>query len=562
MKSIARLALLGCLLAAPAFAQDATPHVATQPSPPLGDWDNIAIVSGFFPSTDYAITGTSISPRVLVPAESAHGANEYEFTATIRYRYGQAGGQALTPYEARFPIGPFTTFARVRIAVQFVADGVPPSPWFRNEAYPTYVYVSDPERPRIEASPAAPTDREPVTLTLRWYHNGYYATRTTHEMIGDVIRIHQDVSYSGPSTDLMSEAQVTHQVGPLPAGNYTIDWRQSSNAAFERTVGTGALQVRFSGYPCEACEGRPATLSLENTTLSFDAFLLGTRGGTQVIQVGPPTDGVRTLGPLLNGVMVQRIWATNMDYLVTHDCPMAPEPLLIGRSCKVTVSFNGTMRGDSPGRLNVRYVDFSGAVLTTAATLSGRAALRRGINFVPPPVTPDEAWEYYAPAVDHYFFTSSGAEKQFVDSGMAGDWRRTNVRFPVGGPADVCRFYGDPLGGPHSHYYTVLAAECAALRALDQATPAGQRALRFEGAAMKVEAPPAADEVGLRPFCREDNSRYPVYRLNNDGADKGIDLAQRHVPSRGTFPAGKTGEDIVRDMIASGWIYEGHAFCN
>ena len=563
MKTVAWLAWLTCLAAASALAQDGTPQVSTRPLPALGDFENTVIVRGFFPSTDYVITGTSISPRVQVPAESAHGANEYEFTATIRYRHGPVGGQALTPYEVQFPVGQFATFARVRFSVQFVADGVPPSPWFRNEAYTTYISVSDPERARIEASPALPTDHERIKLTLRWHHNGYHATRTTHEVLGEVIRIHQDVAISGPSPDLISEAEVTHQIGPLPAGDYTIDWRQSSDGAFERVVGTGALQVRLSGYPCEPCEDRPPTLRLETTTLSFDSFLLGTRGGTQTVQLAPPAEGVRQLGLLLSGVMLQRIWSNNMDYAVTHDCPLAPEMLRIETSCRVTVGFNGTLRGESPGRLYVRYVDFSGAVLTTSATLDGRTSLRRGINFVPPPVTPDSAWEYYAPALDHYFFTTSQAEKELVDRGMAGDWRRTGAQFPVGGPSDVCRFYGDQQAGPNSHYYTISAAECAALRAQDTATPRGERAWRFEGIAFRAEAPPAADSAGLRPFCREDSGRYPVYRLSNDFADRGIDPAYRHVPSRATsLPAGKTGEAIVRDMIASGWIYEGHAFCN
>ena len=74
MKSTAWLALLSCLLAGSVLAQDGTPQVTTRPSPPLGDFDNTVIVRGFFPSTDYAITGTTISPRVQVPAESAHGA--------------------------------------------------------------------------------------------------------------------------------------------------------------------------------------------------------------------------------------------------------------------------------------------------------------------------------------------------------------------------------------------------------------------------------------------------------------------------------------------------------
>jgi hypothetical protein len=192
----------------------------------------------------------------------------------------------------------------------------------------------------------------------------------------------------------------------------------------------------------------------------------------------------------------------------------------------------------------------------------GRTLAARSANFVPRPLTPDTAIEYYAPALDHYFFTSAPAEQQLVDAGAAGDWRRTGVTFPVGGPTDVCRFYGD-RSGPNSHFYTGNAAECQALRALDAATPPGKPAWRYEGIALKAEVPTAVDaQPGSRTYCVEEDGRAPVYRLYNDGADRHIDSNHRHVPARGTFPAGKTGEDIVRDMMGQGWIYEGNALCN
>jgi len=241
--------------------------------------------------------------------------------------------------------------------------------------------------------------------------------------------------------------------------------------------------------------------------------------------------------------------------------------LAVGSTCTLTVYYNGTLLGSNTGTLYVRYSNQFGGSQLASVPLSGRTLGARHVSLASRPVTPDTAVEYYAPSLKHYFFTPSPQEQALIDAGTAGAWERTGVTFPLGGPINVCRFYGDPAG-PNSHFYTASEAECQMLRDLDFATPRGTPAWRYEGIGAKAEAPAAITHIDppppppSRPWCHDEDSRAPIYRLYNDGFDKGIDSNHRHVPSRGTLPAGKTGEDIVRDMMSQGWIYEGNAFCN
>lgn len=80
--------------------------------------------------------------------------------------------------------------------------------------------------------------------------------------------------------------------------------------------------------------------------------------------------------------------------------------------------------------------------------------------------------EFYNSALKHYFITASAAEAAGIDSGAAGPgWARTGQTFkawstgPLPNASPVCRFYGNSAaGGPNSHFFTVVAQECAAVQ--------------------------------------------------------------------------------------------------
>lgn len=159
--------------------------------------------------------------------------------------------------------------------------------------------------------------------------------------------------------------------------------------------------------------------------------------------------------------------------------------------------------------------------------------------------------EYYNSTLDHYFLTAHEHEVAFVDQGNAGaGWKRTghvfgawNIETPIEGTHTVCRYYGDPKGGPNSHFYSAEKFECDALQASDNATPLGKPAWRFERDAFRIAVP-------LDGKCAPNLT--PIYRLYNNGAAKRIDSNHRYVSSL----------EVYVEMQAKGWVGEGVHMCS
>ena len=92
-------------------------------------------------------------------------------------------------------------------------------------------------------------------------------------------------------------------------------------------------------------------------------------------------------------------------------------------------------------------------------------------NATPPPAQ-GSVIEFYNVDLKHYFTTAFPEEAAGIDVGTAGPgWARTGYNFKTydanslhAGVSPVCRFYGTPGKGPNSHFYTVEAAECAAVK--------------------------------------------------------------------------------------------------
>ncbi|MEO9135409.1 MAG: hypothetical protein ABI316_02275 [Casimicrobiaceae bacterium] len=160
----------------------------------------------------------------------------------------------------------------------------------------------------------------------------------------------------------------------------------------------------------------------------------------------------------------------------------------------------------------------------------------------PLPPAAGERWaiEYYNPALDHYFMTAEPAEAAMLDEGVVvPGWRRTGYEFTVyardnsaGLPA--CRFFGTPGIGPNSHFFTILANECATVR--------NNPLWTFEGIAFRVDIP---DATGACPA-----NRVPVTRMYNNG--KGGQANHRYLTSHSEIAA----------MLLEGWIVEGPVFCS
>ena len=241
----------------------------------------------------------------------------------------------------------------------------------------------------------------------------------------------------------------------------------------------------------------------------------------------------------------------NADYGYTSRCGEALED---GESCELGITFSPSLDGSSPGRITIKYSNDPERVPFRVAH-----ALMSGDSRAPAVTEPRSGLrvvEYYAQSVDQYFLTANENEMRALDDGSLG-WRRTGVTFVASGPNAVCRFYGDLVAGPRGHFYTARVDACDAMRSQDTNTPRGRLVYRFEGFAFNMGLP-------LQPFsdgrwrCPE-NAR-AIYQLKRPALG-GKDQAYRLVPA-GRVDGGANGDDIVRNLLAAGWAYEGHAMCS
>jgi hypothetical protein len=157
--------------------------------------------------------------------------------------------------------------------------------------------------------------------------------------------------------------------------------------------------------------------------------------------------------------------------------------------------------------------------------------------------------EYYHPALDHYFMTLDGFEAAILDDNVDKmGWVRTGRAFgawhPVGlpGTTPACRFYGDPVVGPNSHFYSTKDFECQDLRQIEARTPPGDPVWHFE--AYTFSATDAAN--GQCP-----PNLTPVYRAFSGTAARANDPHHRYT----TDPA------IYAELLGKGWGGEGVQFC-
>jgi hypothetical protein len=153
----------------------------------------------------------------------------------------------------------------------------------------------------------------------------------------------------------------------------------------------------------------------------------------------------------------------------------------------------------------------------------------------------------------HFFYSSDPAEQAAVDAGAAGNFHRTGREFRTGGTSPVCRFYGSVTPGPNSHFFTVEAAECNALRAAQiRPTPTNIQQWNYERDEYLATPPIAAGDgtrscpAGTQPLYRAYNNAFPL-----SGPRNPWDSNHRFTPVQTDIDA----------LVALGWRSEGIAFC-
>ena len=184
-------------------------------------------------------------------------------------------------------------------------------------------------------------------------------------------------------------------------------------------------------------------------------------------------------------------------------------------------------------------LDANGALLVAGADADSALIARYRLDAA---VAGSAAVEYLNVNLGHYFLTANAAEMASIESGGAGPgWQRTGLGFlvyvPEAGVAvgarPVCRFYGTRGVGPNSHFYTVDADECAAVKRDPGWT--------YEGTAFYV-MPAVAQQCagGAPPVFRAYNNRYAQNDSNHRYA---TDYAQ------------------LQALQPQGWSIEGLVFC-
>ena len=166
---------------------------------------------------------------------------------------------------------------------------------------------------------------------------------------------------------------------------------------------------------------------------------------------------------------------------------------------------------------------------SVAVTITGRVASPAPVRVV----------EYFNANFGHYFMTADPDEIAALDAGaFGGAFVRTGQQFfarngPVGGTAEVCRFFTVAFAPKSSHFYTADPAECAGLKQ----NPDWQ----YEKIAFYIPVPTAG-------VCAA--GTVPVYRLYNNG----MTGAPNH-----RFTTNVAIYDDFR--LNRGWTGEGIRFC-
>jgi len=165
-----------------------------------------------------------------------------------------------------------------------------------------------------------------------------------------------------------------------------------------------------------------------------------------------------------------------------------------------------------------------------------------------PPVVSVQVEEFYNPMLRHYFITASAAEQHDLDSGVHPGWIRTGQSFMAratgssasGSMNAACRYYGNPLRGLDSHFYSADAGECAQVGLVLSADWQLESDNVFQ-----INLPDKATGA-----CAAET--VPVYRLWNQRTDSN---------HRYTTSAAIRAEMLGTGLIAEGYGLDGIAMC-
>ncbi len=354
---------------------------------------------------------------------------------------------------------------------------------------------------------AATPQMAPLSLAFDAAGIAYVAGFNTH----DVKKFDRNGNLLGNAFPARASGIAGPEIGTTfgPDGNlYVPGWISNSVIRYDPRTGDTAQVI------APRQDGIVQPRGLLNAKDGIHMYLM-TEGSSQLFRWNPVTGALTELRRNLSGPTMLT-YAANGELLIAVD--------------------DGVTRLDPE----------TGATLgVLVAANSGGLAGATFLALIPKPVTlpPNTVAEFHNGALDHYFITADPNEMAAIDNGGAGPgWARTGATFPAGGPTAVCRFYGSQSPGPNSHFYTIDAAECQALKDLQAATPATDKRWNFE----------SNDFLSTPPVDRQcPAGTTPVYRAYNNGFARGIDSNHRITSDLAA----------IQQTIARGWSDEGVVMC-
>jgi hypothetical protein len=372
--------------------------------------------------------------------------------------------------------------------------------------------------PYVAPTPSYPSYGKPMRLELRNADWPAFLPATRYVVSGNVITIDYEYLPDGWSATRPDFGYSTVDVGELPPGNYTVNYR-----LFDIGKPASAPQIVTTNVPVLPPDAW-GVYSVPQNPNAFETMWATVRSA---VFYDPASMRATVTGNVIR---------VDFDYYA--DAPTSGVPPAGSTSygsVKVQGLAPGQYRFEAWGRPktggdSVRYFTRDVGVASTSPVI-----------------------EYYADTTDHYFLTAGPSDISSLDPGTV-TWKRSGQRFKAWlrasdappGAVPVCRFYA---GGPNSHFYTGSSVDCEGLKELErkQRAEATAKGVNFLGWAYEQIAFYAL--VPVNGQCPGDTA--PVYRAYNQ---RGIYNDSNH-----RF---MVDSQMRNAELAGGWADEGVAFCS
>ena len=372
--------------------------------------------------------------------------------------------------------------------------------------------------PTVASMPMLPTYGQAVKFEVRSFDYPTYLPATRYTVVGNVITVEYEYSTDGWAASRPDFGNATLEVGELPPGNYTVNAR-----FYDINKPNTPPQSVTTNLPVLP----PDDWGIYSVPQSPDAYQGTWAMVRSAVYYDPATMRVSASGNVIR-----------VDFDYYGDAPTggaAPAGSTSYGSVKLPGLAPGHYRLEGWGRakaggVSEKYFSRDVAVASTSPVV-----------------------EYFANTTRHYFITAGPSDIAGLDPGTV-TWKRSGQGFKAWlrqsdappGAVPVCRFYA---GGPNSHFYTGVAADCEGLKALEavQRADASAKGVVFLG--WQYEQIAFYALLPVNGQCPGDT--YPVYRAYNQ---RGIYNDSNH-----RF----MGDSLTRvATLAGGWADEGVAFCS